>query len=418
MSGSSLAAQVRGRQPAATERQTPEQQIAKGINERLKRIEAVMPGEHVDAKRLAASVMVQIERTPALARCSVESIVGACLEVARADLELGSVTGEAWLIPRGGQCQFQIGYRGILKLARRTPGIASVVARAVFANDHFNYSYEPDVLEHKPASGDRGELTHAYCRWTYRDGGRDFVVIDRDEIERRRKRGGNNSGSSPWVTDYAAMAAKSAVRAAAGAAGLPLTIEAERAIQAEGATITMQERPDGVLAVIEHEDRPALGPGDADPETGEVVRAEAPPRTDEDATATDPEVVDLMAALEESLAAAKADREASPPPPDTTHTQPIGNNAGKTVHKDLARLGVTDKALQQAVILRASRGATWHAAELTPQNLGGLEAIAGQCAADPRRFAEATANALRDGSGGGGDVLAGLDAYLAREEAS
>jgi len=375
---SGLAQQVAG---AAERRQegggnvTAEQQISQGIQQRLKRIEAVMPGDHVDAKRMAASVMVQIERVPKLALCSVESIVGACLEVARAELELGSVSGEAWLVPYGKVCTFVLGYKGILRLARRSPEVVSVVARPVFEHDHFAYSYEPDLLEHTPAAGERGELTHAYCRWNYPGGSRDFVVIDLPEIERRRHRGQDGPA---WKTDYPAMAAKSAIRAAAGAYGLPMTVVAERALHAEGATITMQERPDGVMAIIEHDPPPALDPAivvPPDPDTAEVAQ---PTMLDDNG------------------------RDDHPRPQRGMDAAGILEEAG------------IEPPLHLAVIAKATGGRTTNAAEVEPHELTKVATWARNCSGDPAGFVRAVLSKLPEGS----EDEAALSSWLSDHEAA
>lgn len=62
-------------------------------------------------------------------------------------------------------------------------------ARAVFANDEFDYAEEPPALTHRPARPgvDRGDLVAAYAIAVHRDGRRLQRVLPPEEIAKRRK---------------------------------------------------------------------------------------------------------------------------------------------------------------------------------------------------------------------------------------
>lgn len=110
--------------------------------------------------------------------------------------------------------QFIIGYKGLIELAQRTKGVRNVIARVVFAGDDFAYEYGlHENLRHVPGTERRQgrEITHAYAICRMIEGDPIFTVVDRGEIDaiRRRSRASSNG---PWVTDFAAMCAKTAVR--------------------------------------------------------------------------------------------------------------------------------------------------------------------------------------------------------------
>ena len=51
----------------------------------------------------------------------------------------GPSLGQAWMIPRKGQAEFQLGYKGVLNLAYRSPLIAAVRYGVVRKGDEFQW---------------------------------------------------------------------------------------------------------------------------------------------------------------------------------------------------------------------------------------------------------------------------------------
>ena len=67
----------------------------------------------------------------------------------------------------------QIGYKGLIELARRSGQILSITTHAVHENDEFEFQYGlNENLSHKPnIRGDRGEVYCYYAYATLKDGG-------------------------------------------------------------------------------------------------------------------------------------------------------------------------------------------------------------------------------------------------------
>jgi len=116
----------------------------------------------------------------------------------------------------------------MIDLARRSGQIISISARSVHEKDKFNYSYglEEDI-KHVPADGERGNLTHVYAVARLKDGGVQFEVMSRSDIE-AVKRQSKASGNGPWVTHFDEMAKKTAIRRLFKY--LPVSIEIQRAV--------------------------------------------------------------------------------------------------------------------------------------------------------------------------------------------
>jgi recombination protein RecT len=177
-------------------------------------LELALP-RHIDPDRFLRMAITTVRTTPKLAECDPLSLLGAVMESAQRGLEIDS-RGLAYLVPFGRECTFLIGYKGEIELARRS-GV-DVYAHAVYPGDHWHCEYGLDQkLEHVPSDDDFDEkdLTRVYAV------GRDmeypqlppkFVVLTKAKVERYRSRSkAAKAQSSPWNTDYEAMALKTCV---------------------------------------------------------------------------------------------------------------------------------------------------------------------------------------------------------------
>lgn len=152
-----------------------------------------------------------------LQECTSLSFIGAMMNAAQLGMEPNTPLGEAYLIPFNNhgtmEVQFQLGYKGLLKLAQNAGVI--VDAHEVYANDDFSYSYglHPD-LQHTPALSNRGEVIAYYAIWR-RGNEFGFDVMSKEDIERHAKKYSKayTSGyTSPWKTDFDAMAKKTVIK--------------------------------------------------------------------------------------------------------------------------------------------------------------------------------------------------------------
>lgn len=196
---------------------------------------------HLDADRLTRIIVTEVRRNPKLLQCDPQSLLGACMQAAQLGLEPGPL-GLAYLVPywnnktRSYDIQFQLGYRGILELARRSGQIRSIVAREVCANDTFEFEYGLDEkLVHKPALADRGEVVAYYGVAHLTDGGHVVHVMSRDDVDKYRARS-KASKDGPWVTDYDQMARKTIIRRMWP--WLPQSVEIASAVAADEQTLT------------------------------------------------------------------------------------------------------------------------------------------------------------------------------------
>lgn len=212
--------------------------------------------KHISPDRLARIALTEVRKIPKLAQCDQTSFLGAIMQCAALGLEPGGALGHCYLIPfekkkkQGSQwvvertdVQLIIGYRGMIDLARRSGQMVSLEARAVYAKDHFKVRLGLDsTIEHEPDwdAEDRGPLTFVYSVAKLRDGGIQFEVMSRKEIERVRNESQgykaavanaaryNKEPDSPWATHFEEMAKKTVIRRLFKY--LPVSIEIQRAV--------------------------------------------------------------------------------------------------------------------------------------------------------------------------------------------
>ena len=203
------------------------------IGHRKAEIAQALP-KHVTAERVIAMASTVIAKSPALAECSIQSVIGAIVESSVLGFKPSNALAQCYFVPYKGHCQFQIGYRGWIELARRSGQVQTLYAHVVRDGDAFDYQLglSPD-LKHVPQAPADAAITHAYAVCRFKDGSYQFDVMTKDEIERLRKRNPSQgvSPSAAWATDYAEMAKAKVVKRLAKY--LPLTDEIQSALAAD-----------------------------------------------------------------------------------------------------------------------------------------------------------------------------------------
>ena len=207
------------------------------LESRREAIAAVLP-KHLNADRLLKIALVAVSKNELLMKCSQTSILQSVMTAAQLGLDCGGALGSAYLVPffdnkkSAYECQLVIGYRGLIDLARRSGQIVSIEARIVYEGDTFDldYSIEGAKLTHKPClDGDPGEMRLVYGVACLKDGGHQFELMTKAQIEKIRmisQTGKKNFG--PWRDHYGEMARKTVVKRLAKY--LPISVELTDAI--------------------------------------------------------------------------------------------------------------------------------------------------------------------------------------------
>lgn len=206
-----------------TEKPSASQYVNNILSAKLPEIKKALPSV-MTPERFARITLSAISTNPTLAQAAVTSpmsLLGAVMTAAQLGLEPNTPLGQAYLIPRkrGGtwEVQFQLGYKGLIDLAYRSGEVELVQAHCVYANDEFEYELGLNPkLRHIPASGDRGEMTHAYAMFRTKGGAVGFACMSKADIDKHRDTFSDAAkhGFSPWGSHYAEMAKKTVLKAA------------------------------------------------------------------------------------------------------------------------------------------------------------------------------------------------------------
>lgn len=203
---------------------------------------------HLNPERMARIALTLFRTTPKLLDCTIESLMGAVMQAAQLGLEPGLI-GHCYIIPYGREAQFQIGYKGMIDLARRSGHIQSITVHEVYINDSFKLTYGlDDSLEHIPwhlredthfdAAGpnedDIKNLRGVYAVARFKDGGYQLHYMPIAEIEKHKLRS-KTWRNGPWQTDYIEMAKKTVIRAMWKL--LPISVEIAQAVAASDGTV-------------------------------------------------------------------------------------------------------------------------------------------------------------------------------------
>lgn len=194
--------------------------------------------KHITPERIIQLTTNYIATNPKIAECSVASIIGAMMQASILGLEPLPALGQVYFVPYSGRVQFQLGYKGIIKLAQNSGEIKTIYAEVVKKGDFFQYEKGLyPKLKHIPDLENEGDLTHVYAVAHYTNGGYNFEVLPKSKIEslRRRNHSQKNGINGAWATDYDSMAKAKAINQLRKF--LPFSIEVHKAFISDGAII-------------------------------------------------------------------------------------------------------------------------------------------------------------------------------------
>ena len=206
--------------------------------------------KHLTADRMIHMAATLISKNPKLGECTAQSLVGAVMQASILGFKPVDSLGQCYFVPYNAnkgtrqspkwvkEVQFQIGYKGYIDLARRSGQIKTLYAYPVRQGDQFSYELglNPDI-KHVPGATADAQITHVYAVAHYKDGGYNFIVLTRDEVEKLRLRNPHQKAapSQAWATDYEAMACAKAIKQLAKY--MPLSEEMQGAVAADEAII-------------------------------------------------------------------------------------------------------------------------------------------------------------------------------------
>lgn len=226
-----------------------------------------------------SSVLTVVSQNKLLQNVDMRTVLSAASIAASLDLPILPSLGRAWIVPYKGAAQFQIGYLGYVELAQRSGLYKSINVNTVYEGEVVKWNKFTEEMTYGEQEGD---VAIGYCAsFELLNGFRKVVYWTKDAVIKHAKRFSKsyNSSSSPWQSDFDAMAMKTVLAYTLRHWG-PMSIEMQKAM-AEDADA--HEKPldlsvDNNVDTIEQED--ASDARVVDVETGEIV-------TDDEFTAED-----------------------------------------------------------------------------------------------------------------------------------
>lgn len=210
-----------GSVPAAVR---PIDRFKQELTMREEMVRALLP-KSVTWDKFKATVVSAVGANPKLLECDRASLIKSCIQAAELGLSLNPTLGECDILEvydkrAGGKvAQCRPRYMGLMKLARRSGEVKTIMAEIVRESDEFILEKGDDPkLVHRVKLGKRGDMIGAYCVWTLKNGEKQFEVMDREQILAIRDRSSAKTREGdlvgPWKTDEEEMWRKTVVRRA------------------------------------------------------------------------------------------------------------------------------------------------------------------------------------------------------------
>lgn len=173
----------------------------------------------ISPDRFTRTALSAINNTPKLAECTQMSFLAALMNAAQLGLEPNTSLGQAYLIPYQNkgklECQFQLGFKGMIDLVYRNEKVQTIQAQCVYEKDVFEYELGLNSkLMHRPALQDRGRMILVYAFFKLENGGFGFEVMSKEDIDQHaiKYSKGFSSDYSPWKSNYEDMAKKTVIK--------------------------------------------------------------------------------------------------------------------------------------------------------------------------------------------------------------
>ena len=181
----------------------------------MKKLNDVL-GSEKKAASFVSSVISVANGNSMLRNCNPMTILGSAMVAATLDLPVVPTLGLAYIVPYKGQCQFQLGYKGLIELAERSGQFKNIIDEVVYEGQLVKknkftgeYEFDEDAKVSDKVIGymARMDLINGFSKtifWT-----KEEVDAHANRFSQAFRAGKN----SPWATDYDAMARKTVLKA-------------------------------------------------------------------------------------------------------------------------------------------------------------------------------------------------------------
>lgn len=192
-----------------------------------------------------SSLLNVVNGNPQLRLCNPNEILTTAAIAAAMDLPIDPNLGFAYIVPYKGRPQFQMGYRGYIQLAMRTGQYRTINATEVYEGEILSHNRITGEIEINPGGRTSDVVVGYIAYFKLLNGFEKYDYMTVDEVRAHAKRFSQSYGkgsSSPWTTDFGAMATKTVLKRLLSKYGI-LSIQMQTAVLADQAAVS--ETPDG-----------------------------------------------------------------------------------------------------------------------------------------------------------------------------
>lgn len=175
------------------------------VNEIARGLPGFMRG---NAERLIRAMITETTKNPTLLECTPASLFGGVIQAAQLGLTIGSVLGEAFLIPFNNtsrnvkEATLIVGYRGFIQLAHRSQQLRRLTPGIVRQGDAFTFTRgSTQNLSHEPRRNNREPVTDYYVCIELVNGGKDFETFTYEDAIDWRDRFSTIRNAPQWAKD-------------------------------------------------------------------------------------------------------------------------------------------------------------------------------------------------------------------------
>ena len=261
--GGLLAKQQEQKQVATTQQSTLGVMIGqKSVQERFEK----MLGKK--SAGFLSSLLTLTNNNKLLANADPRTVLAAAATAASLDLPINQSLGKAWIVPYKGAAQFQLGYKGVIELAQRSGQMKFITMTPVYKGElqHWNRFNETYTIGEKTSD----EVVGYFAAFELVNGFKKATYWTKDDVLRHAKRFSKSYGSGPWQTDFDAMACKTVLLSIMKTYA-PVSIEMQKAFEADGQTAVLNDNGDTEYMDIEAETVQTEDGKTVDVETGEII---------------------------------------------------------------------------------------------------------------------------------------------------
>ena len=195
-----------------------------------------------------SSIVNTVNSTPALVEVANKnpfSIIRAAAVAATMDLPIDRNLGFAWIVPYGGEAQFQMGYRGYIQLALRTSQYKKLNALEVYQNQFKSWDPLTETLEADFTIEGTGDVVGIAVYYELTNGFSKVAYFPKQKLLAHGKKYSKSfhKKDGAWQTHPIEMCKKTAIAKVLKTWGI-LSIEMQRAIKADQAVVRSDDLDD------------------------------------------------------------------------------------------------------------------------------------------------------------------------------